>query len=128
MTRTPRDHLYPSLGTMLRRALRRRCPRCGGGNIFGGYFRLRRACPTCGHLFERESGYWVSAMIVNTAVTEAIFGILFVTVLFATIPDVRWVPLLAIGLGTNLLIPIFFYPYSKTVWMAIDLHFHKPGT
>lgn len=118
----------PGLGAGLRRALSRRCPRCGGPRIFASYFRLKGSCPTCAHVFERESGYWVGAIIVNTAVTETIFGILFVTVLFLQIPDVRWVPLLAIALGTNALIPVLFYPYSKTVWMAIDLHFHKPGT
>ena len=113
---------------MLTRALARRCPRCGGGGIFDGYFRLKPSCPACSHAFERESGYWVGAMIVNTAVTETIFGILFVTVLILTIPDVQWIPLLAVALGTNALIPVAFYPYSKTLWMAIDLHFHKPGT
>ncbi len=24
----------------------------------------------------------------------------------------------------NVVFPIFFYPLSKTVWMAIDLYFH----
>lgn len=67
-------------------------------------------------------------MIVNTAVTETIFVLLFVAVLFATIPDVQWVPLLTVALATNALVPVLFYPYSKTVWMAVDLYFHKPGT
>ena len=33
-------------------------------------------CPACGYLFEKEDGYWVTAMIINTAVTEAVFGVM----------------------------------------------------
>ena len=73
---------------------------------------------------EREEGYWVGAIIVNTAVTEVIFGILFVTTLFATLPEVPWQPLLAVGIGTNVIVPWFFYPRSKTLWLGIDLYFH----
>jgi uncharacterized protein (DUF983 family) len=81
-------------------------------------------CPACGLRYEREDGYWVSAMIVNTVVTEALFGIFFVAALLATIPDVPWLPLLAVAAVTNVVVPVLFYPLSKTVWVAIDLFFH----
>jgi hypothetical protein len=57
-------------------------------------------------------------------VTEAIFGILFVAVLVATIPDVAWVPLLLVGVVTNVAVPVLFYPLSKTTWVSLDLYFH----
>lgn len=116
MPRTP-------LGRMLARALRRRCPRCGGGGIFSSWGRLVSRCPSCGHSFERESGYWVGALTVNLAVTEIVFGVVFVATMFATLPDIPWLPLLLVALGTNLVLPILFYPYSKTTWMALDLYF-----
>ncbi len=85
-------------------------------------------CSTCGHLYSREDGYWVMAIIINTAVTEAIFGILFVVGLIVTAPDFQWQPLLAIGIATNVLVPLFFYPISKTLWVACDLYMHPAGT
>ncbi len=113
------------LGRLLGRALARRCPVCGVGKPFEGWFRMLPNCPHCGHHYERESGYWVSAMIVNTAVTEAVFGVLFVAVLIATIPDVQWGPILVVLAVTNVVVPILFYPLSKTTWVAIDLYFRE---
>ena len=112
------------LGRLIARALRRRCPRCGSDGIFAGYYRLIERCPRCGHLYDREPGYWVSAIIVNTAATEALFGVLFVAGIFATAPDVQWLPLLLIGAVTNVVFPVLFYPYSKAVWVALDLYFN----
>jgi hypothetical protein len=83
-------------------------------------------CPGCGHLFEREEGYWVGAIIVNTAATEALFAVLFIGTLILTIPNVPWQPLLAVALGTNGVFPWIFYPSSKTTWVAIDVHWHSP--
>ena len=97
---------------------------CGGRRIFDGWYALKPNCPTCGYPFERESGYWVSAIIVNTAVTFAIFGVFFVATLLITAPDVPWVPIVIVGLVTNVLFPILFFPISKTLLMAIDLWVH----
>ncbi|MEA2432985.1 MAG: hypothetical protein QOG54_442 [Actinomycetota bacterium] len=118
----------PPIGTLIRRALMRHCPRCGGPKIFSGWTKLKPACPTCGYKFERESGYWVGAIQVNLAVTESLFILFFLVTLFATMPDVPWQPLLIVALATNLVFPWFFYPYSKTLWVAIDLYFHPKAT
>ena len=66
-----------SSGTMLWRALTRRCPRCGA-KAFDGYYHLKEHCSSCGVLFEREEGYWAGALIINTIVT---FGLLLITLL-----------------------------------------------
>jgi uncharacterized protein (DUF983 family) len=113
-----------SLGRLLGRALRRRCPRCGQKGIFAGYYRLVDQCPRCGHEFAREQGYWVAAIIINTAATELLFGTLFVAGILITAPDVEWIPLLAIGVVTNVVFPVFFFPFSKTLWVACDLFFN----
>ncbi|HVF53943.1 MAG TPA: DUF983 domain-containing protein [Actinomycetota bacterium] len=118
----------PTLRGLIGRGLRKRCPRCGDGKVFEGWFTMRDACPRCGYNFSREEGYWTGAMIVNIAVAEAWFFVLFVTIIVATLPDIAWQPLLITAVVTNTLLPIVFYPYSKTLWMAIDLHFHKPDS
>ena len=111
----------------LMRGLRRRCPNCGAGKAFESYFRLRERCPVCHYAFEREEGYWTGAMIVNIAACEIWFVIGFVATLILTAPDVNWAVILVVMLVTNGLLPIVFYPFSKTIWMAFDLHFSPPS-
>ena len=114
----------PGFGTALFRALRRRCPRCGAPGIFVSFFHLRDRCPACAFRFEREEGYWTGAMIVNIAACEVWFAILFVVGVIPTFPHVPWGLLLGVGLFTNGLLPVVFYPWSKTIWMALELYFH----
>ena len=119
--------MQPGLGKLIGRGLAKKCPVCGRGKVFESWFKMRDRCPSCGYGFEREEGYWVGALIVNIAFAEAWFAVLFVTVLLATAPDVAWMPLLVIALVTNGLLPVIFYPYSRSLWMAVDLYFH-PAT
>jgi uncharacterized protein (DUF983 family) len=113
-----------SFGTMLGRALRRRCPNCGERRIWKSWFNTKDACPRCGLHFEREQGYWVMAIVMNTAFVEAIFGLGFVAGLIATWPEPEWRLLLVIGLVTNGVLPFLLFPFSKTVWVAPDLKTH----
>jgi uncharacterized protein (DUF983 family) len=123
--------MKPSVGTLIRRGLTKKCPVCGRGKVFESWFHMHNRCSSCGYTFEREEGYWVGALVVNIAFAEIWFAALFVAVLIATLPDVAWVPLLVIALITNGLLPVFFYPYSRSLWMALDLYFHPaaaPGS
>ena len=113
-----------SLRSVLRRACLRRCPRCGSSDIFVGFFQLRDRCPSCAFRFEREEGYWTGAMIVNIAACEVWFGILFGASVLLTWPDVPWELLLGVALFTNGLLPVVFYPWSKTIWMALEVYLH----
>jgi uncharacterized protein (DUF983 family) len=117
-------HGQGRLGTLIKRGATKRCPSCGRGRVFRSWFHMRTACPECGYSYEREEGYWVGALIVNIAVAEFCFAVLFAAVVLATMPDVPWQPLLVAALVTNGLLPAVFYPYSKTLWMAIDLYLH----
>ncbi|MGH2698208.1 MAG: DUF983 domain-containing protein [Actinomycetota bacterium] len=109
----------------LARGLKRSCPICGNRKIFSSYFKLKDACSRCGYRFSREEGYWVGAVIMNTAVTEGLFLVLFIVAIIAMAPDIDWVLLVVIGVATNLIFPVLFYPFSKTIWMAFDLVFMK---
>jgi uncharacterized protein (DUF983 family) len=109
---------------MLAWGLLKRCPQCGQRKIFRSFFTLLPNCPNCGYLFEREEGYWTGAMIVNIAACMGWFAVLFVGTFIATAPEVDWAPLLGVSLVTMGLLPIVFYPHSKTIWMAFDLYWH----
>jgi hypothetical protein len=80
-------------------------------------------CPRCGLHFEREPGYWVGAVAINTMLIGMIFTIVTVTVSAATIPDIPWVTLLMAELPLMAIGPGAFYPYSKTLWVAVDRAF-----
>jgi uncharacterized protein (DUF983 family) len=80
-------------------------------------------CPRCGLHFEREAGYWAGALAVNLILVGGVFAITFVVVLALTIPNIPVVPLLAILVPLMVIGPIFAYPFSKTMWVAIDRAF-----
>ena len=113
----------PSAGktTMLRRAVARRCPRCGGRDLFPRYLTMVEDCPTCGHHFEREPGYWIGAMIVATAFTLAGFLATFVGALAITWPDVPWSTLSIAAIVVTGIVPVVTYSTARTVWVALDL-------
>lgn len=78
-------------------------------------------CPVCALPFERGEGYWLGAIAVNLGATEAVFGALVAVILVATWPDPPVVGLMVLGVALNILFPILFYPFSKTIFLAVDL-------
>jgi uncharacterized protein (DUF983 family) len=115
--------LQPSRGLMLWRGLRRKCPRCGEGGLFHRWFTMVPDCPRCELHFEREPGYWVGAVAMNTAVVGFFFVVILIAFSIATVPDIPWVTILVAEVPLMLLGPIALYPYSKTLWVAIDRAF-----
>ena len=110
----------PTRGRVLWWGSTRRCPRCGQGHLFRRYFTLVPDCPRCGLHFEREQGYFAGALAVNLIVTGGLFAVVFVALVAATVPHVPVLPLLAVLVPIVIVVPIAYYPFSKTVWMAID--------
>jgi len=111
-------------GLLVLRALRLRCPHCGQGPLFSSWIRMHQACRHCGLLFDRGAhDYFIGGYLVNLIVAELIVVAGMLAVLLMTWPDVPWT-LLTYGL-IALMIPAPFvtYPYSKALWLAIDLHF-----
>lgn len=105
---------------MLRRAFALRCPRCGDGALFSGWFAMHEACPECGLRYEREPGYFVGAIYVNYAVT-AVVSLGSVIALDVAVGLPVWLQVtLACALAA--LVPVVFFRYSRSVWLGID-HF-----
>jgi len=80
-------------------------------------------CPRCGLHFEREQGYFSGALAVNMIVTGGIFAVVFVTMLILTMPEIPVGPMLAVTLPIVIIVPIVGYPFSKTLWVALDRAF-----
>ncbi len=106
------------------RALRLRCPDCGGGPIFSTWLRMRERCPRCGLRLERgEEGYQVGSYMFNIIAAELAFAAVFIAVLVATWPSPPWSLLLYGGIALTIIAPFLFFPFSKTVFLAFDLVF-----
>ena len=112
-----------SRGAQLARGLSKRCARCGSGKLFRNYFTMVPDCPRCGLHFERESGYWAGALAINMVLVGGVFAVVFVIALVLTVPDVPVGLLLAILVPIMVIGPIVAYPFSKTIWVAIDRAF-----
>jgi uncharacterized protein (DUF983 family) len=115
--------LQPARGRMLWRGLRRKCPRCGAGRLFHHWFTMVADCPGCELHFEREPGYWVGAVAINTMVIGMLFTVVMVAWSAATVPDIPWVALLMAEIPLMTIGPAAFYPFSKTLWVAVDRAF-----
>jgi hypothetical protein len=85
---------------------------------------MRQVCRGCGLEFEREEGYWVGAVVINTTVTFVTFVVLLLGMTFATWPDVPWGVVMGVTVAVNALVPIIFYPVSRTLWSAMELTWH----
>jgi uncharacterized protein (DUF983 family) len=108
---------------MFGRALLLHCPRCGGHGVLRNWFSLKEQCPTCGLVFNRgESGdYWLGGYTINFLVAEFTAVILTVIFVIATLPDVPWNIVGFTALGAAALLPVLFFPFSRTLWLALDL-------
>ena len=106
------------------RALRLRCPACGGGPLYTSWFTMVPRCPGCELRLEREEGYFLGAMLLNLVVAEGLFIVGFAAALVLTWPRPPWNLLTWVSLVAVVLFPLALYPLSRTVWLALDLLVH----
>src|SRR5437588_10753444 len=113
----------PSVGRMVWRGMIRRCPRCGAGKLFRRWFRMVERCPGCGYRFRREEGFQLGGYVINFALTETLVCLVIGGYIVAASanPDVAIWPVVVGGLIAAVVTPIVFFPFSRTIWAAIDL-------
>lgn len=108
--------------THLWRALRLRCPNCGGGPLFSRWVVMAPTCPSCHLVLDRhEPDYFIGGYIVNFVTAEFAIALGALTAIIVTWPDVPWNAIKWALLGLMIPLPVVTYPFSKTVWLAIDL-------
>jgi uncharacterized protein (DUF983 family) len=109
------------------RALRLRCPNCGGGPVTAGWLQVLATCPRCHLRLDRgEKDYFLGAIVFNMAFAEGVFALGLLAILLWTWPHPPWDALYYGGIAGMILAPIFFYPFSKVCWLAFDLAFRPP--
>lgn len=119
---TPPPRRYPTVswGTLMGRALRLRCPRCGEGAMFSGPLSTNDRCTSCRMKFERAPGFFLGSIYVNYGLTAIAVTVAYVT--------------LHVGLGwTNrqltlpltgfcMLFPALAFRHTRALWLAMDCH------
>lgn len=107
--------------TMIARGARKHCVVCNQGHLYKGWFTMKKVCPGCGLRFEREQGFFVGQVGLNTIISG---GALLIVIGIATVmtqPDVPMVELMILGVATVIITALLSYPFSRTIWLALDL-------
>lgn len=105
--------------TLLKRGLLLQCPYCGQGGIIKYPFWIKTCCPRCGYRFEPEPGYFVGGYAINLVGAEIVGVIIIVIILLRS--NLSLYQQEALAIGTAILLPVIFFPWSRTMWMALDL-------
>jgi hypothetical protein len=86
---------------------------------------LIERCPACDLRFEREEGGFLGAMTLNYVASMLLWVAMLVVVLVFTVPDVPVVPLLVASVVVLAIVPLWFFPRSKTLWAAVEFLVHR---
>ena len=113
----------PPIETLLGRGLRLRCPRCGSGRLFRGWFSMYERCSNCHLKYERAPGYFLGSAYINYGLTAVSLTIMYMTLRFGVGFSNRQ---LAVPLGLFcVLFPLFTFRYARGIWLAMDCHFDQ---
>jgi uncharacterized protein (DUF983 family) len=111
------------------RGLAVRCPRCGQGRLFRGWFRMHDGCAACGLTFRREPGFYLGSIYINYGVTVILTGLLYAAlVLGLGLPQQT-----ALGacLVMAVVLPLAFFRQARSLLLAMDTavnrHQSQPG-
>ncbi len=87
---------------------------------------MAERCPRCDLRYERIDGHLTGALGINTVVSIVVLLVAGILGFVLTYPELPLLPLVSSAIAVATLFPIFFYPFSKTVWTAIDLRIRPP--
>jgi uncharacterized protein (DUF983 family) len=114
---------------MLRRAVRLRCAWCGSRHgILRGWFHHQDACQNCGLSVQRgQEGFELGAASINAILTlGAIIAAAAISIAI-TYPEVAAAPLIVVLGIVAVVLPILLYPFTYTIWFAIELLMERPS-
>lgn len=109
--------------TWLVRALRLRCPGCGARGILDSWFDLAEECPRCGLDTDRgEEGHFLGAMLLSLVAVELVVAALAALTIVLSWPAVPWDAITIGGVILAVGMPVVIYPYTRLLWLGVDLH------
>jgi hypothetical protein len=78
-------------------------------------------CPRCGLHFQRLPGHWLGSWFLNICLVQTVVVLILIVGVAVTYPTPPMVVLTALTVLGALATPILFFPFSRTIWCAIDL-------
>jgi hypothetical protein len=82
---------------------------------------MAERCPRCGLRFQREPGEWLGSWFLNICAAQVLVVGFMIAGVVAFYPRPPIAVLAVVGLVGTVVFPIWFFPYSRTIWLAIDL-------
>jgi uncharacterized protein (DUF983 family) len=101
--------------TLLRRALGRRCPRCGRGAVFASYFRMNSRCSECGAVFWVDQGEWLGAFVIDWACATGTAIVVWIALelAFRKLPQIGEIAIISACVMVSLFVT---FPWSRSFW------------
>ena len=114
---------------MFVRAALLQCAWCGDRPGFRrGWFHRHERCRHCGMSVQRgDQGFELGAASVNAVLTFAVLVAAGAISVAFTYPDVSLTPLVIVLGAAAILLPILFYPFTYTLWFAVELLVDPPS-
>jgi uncharacterized protein (DUF983 family) len=102
------------------RALLLRCPRCGVGRLFRGWWTMAPRCPVCELSFERDPGFYLGSIYVNYGLTAVLVLVIYFSLFFTG--KISENVILGVTLAVAVLFPIWFFRYARSIWLGFDYY------
>jgi uncharacterized protein (DUF983 family) len=114
----------PPYETLMLRAMKLRCPRCGEGPLFRRWFAMHERCSSCGLKFERAPGYYLGSSYVNYGLTAIALLIVYVILHYRFQLSNKQLagPLAAFCV----VFPLLAFRHARALWLAMDCRW-DPG-
>ena len=104
-------------------ALRLRCPACGQGRLFSGWFAMHPRCSECGLDFRREPGFYLGSIYLNYGATALATGAVYCLLTLVG----HWSPetALTVCLALAVALPVVLFRYARSFLLAIDAQINR---
>lgn len=100
------------------RSCRLRCPRCGRGRLFNGWFGMQPRCDSCGLDFLQEPGFYLGSIYFNYGLTALVVTIAYFALYFGS--NLSSQAVLAGLFAYCILFPLWFFRYARSLWLGFD--------
>jgi uncharacterized protein (DUF983 family) len=102
-----------------------RCPACGRGRLFRGWFSMNNECSECQFGISRPPGYFLGSTYINYGATAFLTTATYITLHFGLQwPKEKLLPWMLVFCG---IFPLVFFRFARSLWLSLDCLFDRVG-